>query len=139
MKVNGIDVDDVVFLGEQIKSHFGSIKAYCMDTRVSYRRALTMFNKLEFKKDFYEKVKSNYYSNSKPGMAVFGRIPPEDRESIRICIVTNFKSASEFSLKHKEYNNVYISNVISGRLKTRTTKYVRLIKLLEKKYNLKLN
>jgi hypothetical protein len=139
MKVNGIDVDDIVFLHEQIKSHFGSVKNFCMDSRVSYRRALTMFNKLEFKADFYENVKSNYYSNSKPQMKVFGRISPEDRELIRVCVVTNFKSASKFCLKHKEYDSVYVSNIISGRLKTITPKYVGLIKLLEKKYKLKLN
>jgi hypothetical protein len=55
-----------------------------------------------------------------------------------MCLRLNFDSYTEFSKKHDSYDTNYISNIIKGRLKYETPKYNRLVKLLKRDYNLKL-
>jgi hypothetical protein len=139
MKVNGVDINDLEYLKELIKSHYGSIRTFCLDVWIPYRKTLNMFNKLDFSLEYYEKVKDKYYKSTKTPMESFGRISNEEREAIRICIAINFKTASNFCSKYDSYDGVYISNIVNGRLKRRTVKFVGLLNTLDKKYKLKLN
>ena len=137
MKVNGIDVDDIDFLKDQVRDKYGSLRTFTAKTSLPYRRTLNLFNRLEFSEAFYINVKRKFYE-TKHVEETFGRISKVDRELIRVCIMTNFKSVTAFCKKNRRFDNVYISNIISGRLKLVTPKYRKLILALEKKYNLKI-
>jgi hypothetical protein len=135
MTTNNISNGEMDFLESQIKGRYGSIRTFTSKTDLPYRRTLDLFNKLEYTEDFFNKVKGKFYE-SKHIPEMFGRINEPDRESIRICILTNFRSATAFCKKHKKFDNVYVSNIISGRLKLSTPKYRKLVSVLEKKYEL---
>jgi FMN phosphatase YigB (HAD superfamily) len=137
MTKNGIDLDEVDFLYSQIRSKYGGIKAFTVSTNLHYRKTLDLFNKQEFTSEFFNKVKDRFYKY-KNDPETFGRIDDADREAIRICILTNYRSATAFCKKHKKFDDVYISNVICGRLKLVTPKFRRLTLILKNKYNLEI-
>jgi hypothetical protein len=57
-------------------------------------------------------------------------IREKDRQAIRLCILTNFDSYSDFCRTEKGYDVVYVVNVVKGNLETETEKYRSLITLL---------
>jgi len=74
----------------------------------------------------------NYY---KP----VARISTKDRKKIRISILSCYHSYTEFCEDYEDFDCVYISNVINGKLKLKSTKYIKLISTLTEYHNLKLN
>ncbi len=136
MLLNGVDVDDLNSLRENIVRHFGSLSAFSRSTGFSYRLLKRTLLNLEFSKEEIDEISSIYEEKKDPDNIPF-RISEEESEKIRVCIFSNFRKVVFFCEKHSEYNSVYISNIINGKLKLRSTKYVRLVKLLEKKYDLK--
>ena len=139
-KVNGVDLDDLSYFRSEIEANFGSIKVFALETNLSYRKTLSLFNDLEFSSEDYERVSEAYKKHMKSRDFkddIPYRITDKEREKIRICILSNFKSYTKFCLKHKEFNAVYVTNVVKGNLKLRSGKYFRFVKLLTKKYKLK--
>ena len=139
-KINGIDLDDIGYLRDQIETSFGSFSVFTTETGLPYRKTLDLFNKLEFTKKDYNNINNAYKRHIRKRKSeedIPFRISAEEREKIRLCILSNFDSYTKFSLKHKEFNVVYLSNVIKGNLKLRSRKYFSFVKLLTKKYKLK--
>ncbi len=138
-RVNNVDLDDLEYLRCEIEANFGSLKIFALETGLPYRKTLDAFKRLEFNERDYEVIVSNYKSSMKSREDkddIPYRITKTERERIRMCILNKFPSYTAFCRKHKEFNVVYISNVVKGNLKLRSKKYFKLAKLLTKKYKL---
>ena len=77
-------------------------------------------------------MKKNYY---KP----VEKISDKDRKSIRLSILKNYHSYTEFCNDFNDFDCVYISNVVGGKLKLKSNKYRNLISILAEYHKLKLN
>jgi hypothetical protein len=77
------------------------------------------------------KTKKSYY---KPVEKIKG----SDRRAIRLNILSNYHNYTEFCKDHSQFDCVYISNVVSGKLKLKSKKYNDLIQVLKEYNNLKL-
>ena len=138
MKIQGIEIEDVTFLKDQVVYNFGSIKRFSIVSGYNYRKILKNLNDLDLDKKEFGRIKELYYIHVDKNKIPF-RINNEDRAKIRLCILTSFNSYTDFCKKHEEFDVVYITNVVKGNLKLRSTKYFALIKLLKKKYKLKVD
>lgn len=138
-KINGIELDDIITLEEDIKKNFGSISVFATETGVSYRRVLKNFSNGDFTQEGFDKIKGAYEKNMESRdrtSEIPFRINDRERYKIRMCILKNFDSYTAFSKKHKKFDVVYLTNVIKGNLKLKSPKYASLVVLLNKKYEL---
>lgn len=135
MFINGVKIESLNELRDNIVKHFGSLSAFSQSTGYSYRLLKKALINLEFSKEDYEEIESIYIKENDPDNIPF-RISKDDIESIRMAILSNFKKVTLFCKKHPEYNSVYISNIVNGKLKLKSKKYKGLVKLLKKKYGL---
>lgn len=138
MEIKGVKIEDVEFLKDQVVHHFGTIKNFSIISGYNYRKILDNLKNLNINKEDFEEIKKKYYFFVDKNKVPF-RIHEEDRAKIRICILTNFDSYTKFCKKHKKFDVVYITNVVKGNLKLRSTKYVTLTNLLKKKYDLQVD
>lgn len=137
MKIKGVDIEEINFLRDQIKHKFGSVTVFSMETGLQYRKTLNFFTQLEVSEELYDEIKKAYYEKANDRKC--SRISEPHREKIRICILTHYRKATEFCKKYPQFDSVYISNVIHGRLKMTTPKFIELVKVLEKKHSLEIN
>jgi hypothetical protein len=137
-KINGIDLDEVEFLSVQIKNKFGSMHEFAAEAEIAYRPILKFFNDLEVTQERFEYYTNVYKKTKSSREFQYGRILPEHREAIRKVIQDEYKKYSNFCRKYKHFDVVYISNIVEGRLKLVTKKYVKLVRILEKRYGLKI-
>jgi len=138
-KIGGIEAKDFRFVRNQIDLHFGSISVFSKVTGMPYRKTLAMFKHQKIDKALFGRLEVALRENVERGSIPF-RISNEDRKKIRICILTDCLSYTEFEQKHPEFDVVYISNItntING-LKLKSQKYLKLIALLKKEYGLEL-
>lgn len=122
-------------LREKITEKYRSLAYFCKLTGIPYKKTLNFFivdeeNDSETLKDL--QILYNVTDVDK----LHGLIRDEDRSTIRLCILSNFKNLSAFCREHDEYDTVYISNIIGGRLTDETRKYQNLVKLLTVNYDL---
>ena len=137
-KIKGVDLDDVEFLKEQIKNKFGSLHEFSAEAEIAYRKMLKFFNDFDVTKEKMDYYQGKFKQTKSSREFQYGRILDIHREQIRQTIMTNYKSYASFCRTYKDFDVVYISNVVEGRLSMVTKQYVKLIRVLEKKYNLKL-
>ncbi len=137
-KIKGIDIDDVLRLERDIKRNFGSVRVFCSETKMPYRRLLKVFNQLEFTEDLFNRICRTFDSNMEGRTEgnIPCRITEDERSKIRLCILENFHSYTDFCKENEAYNVVYITNVTKGNLKLKSIKYKRLVRLMNKKYKL---
>lgn len=57
-------------------------------------------------------------------------ITPEERERIRQRIAVGYKSNRAFCQQHKKFNQVWVSNIITGRKKRKDQKFNELMRVL---------
>ncbi len=119
---------------KEIISKFKSLSYFSLVTGVNYKKMLSFLcsdhNDSEFEKDLLFKINNTEVDEH------HGLIRDVDRKAIRMCVLTSFKSYSAFHREHDDYDSVYLSNVIGGRLSDETEKYQNLIKLLTVDYDL---
>ncbi len=125
---------DKVKLKKDIHRKFGSLVNFSKITDTKYSDLLRILNTSEFTGEEITDVHRKYIEFD-IDEGIEGFIDDSDRESVRICVAVHFKSTTAFCEEHPEYDEVYISNVVTGRLKRVTTKYGGLIDLLKRKYN----
>ena len=131
-----IDIDKVK-LRKDIYNKYRTLKNFSRKTKIPYNKIMLVFNSL---KDDREALLDIHYAYENTVIdKVEGYIIDEDREAIRICILTKFKSYTAFCSQHDSYDTVYLSNVIGGRLVEETVKYKRLVNLLKRDYGLVLS
>lgn len=123
-------------LRKDIIEKFETIKYFCKEAEYSYSNFKTFLNSKTPNEEIYQDA--IFKLDSIVVDHIEGNIRGKDREAIKKCLRINFNSNTEFSNKHTDFDTNYISNVISGRLKYETPKYRKLVKILERDYNLKL-
>lgn len=138
MIINGVKLEDINELRDNIKENFGSLSSFSIQTDISYFIVKKIFISLNINKEDFAFIKKTYEENVDKA-EVRGKITTEEAEKIRISIVTHFKTYRAFAKEHPEYDGVYITNVLNQRLKLKTKKYNEFINLLTTKYGLKLN
>ena len=136
MLINGIELEEFNAMRDSIKNNFGSLYRFSSECGFSYSIVKKVFLVLDFHKKDFEKIRDVYNSHVKQIDSPF--ISNDERAAIRMTILSNFYNMKAFTKKHKDYNSNYLSNVLGGRLKLKTTKYTRLVLLLEKKYGLEI-
>ena len=121
-------------LKKDIHRKFGSLTNFSKVSSTNYESLLRILNTNNFSGDEILGIKRKYLDfDTKDG--IDGYINDSDREVVRICIAVSFKSFTAFCVENPQYDEVYLSNVINGKLKMITTKYGGLIDLLKTKYN----
>ena len=123
-------------LRKDIIEKFETIKYFCKLCGYSYSNFKTFLNSRTPNEEMYQDA--IFKLNDTEVTHIEGNIRDEDREEIRKCIVVNYSSYSAFCRKHTDFNSLYISNIMKGRLKFETSKYRKLIAILERDYNLSL-
>lgn len=121
-------------LKKDIIKKFKSLSYFCILTETPYKKTLAYFCSSDYDSDLLKELQ--YKVNTTEVDEYHGLIRDEDRKAIRICVLTNFKNYSAFHREHNEYDSVYLSNIIGGRLSEETDKYRNLIRLLTANYDL---
>ncbi|MHA2009945.1 MAG: hypothetical protein ACW980_21740 [Promethearchaeota archaeon] len=121
-------------LKKDIHSKFGSLTNFSKITHTNYNDLLRILNSSNFSGEEIHDIQFKYLEFDTDG-GIEGYINDSDRESIRICIAINYKSYTSFCDDNPNYDEVYLSNIINGKLKKITTKYGGLLDLLKNKYN----
>jgi hypothetical protein len=137
-KIRGVEIKDIDYLRDQIKINFGSISVFSRETSLPYRRVLKALGQLEFTKEGFSEIEKAFKLSMKnrSNQDVPYRITEDERCKIRMCILGNYNSYTDFCKKHKDYDVVYLTNVIKGNLKLKSLKYANFIKLLKRRYKL---
>ena len=123
-------------LRKDIIEKFETIKYFCKKAEYSYSNFKAYLASRTPNEELYQDAV--FKCESIEVDHIDGNIREEDREAIRVCILINFGSYTKFHDKHEDFNMNYLSNVINGKLKYETAKYNRLVKILKRDYNLKL-
>jgi len=121
-------------LRKDIINKFRTLSYFCELTGISYKKTLKVFNSDSYNIKDLEEIKKAYKITEVDKH--HGLIRDVDRLSIRLCILSSFKSYSAFHRKYSTFDVVYLSNIIEGSLKKETGKYRLLIKLLTAQYRL---
>ena len=121
---------DRVKLKKRIREKFGSLSNFGIASSTSYQRVLRILNADKIKQKDYDELKEKYHvSEMADVLDVY--IAEEDREKIRVCIMTHCRSYAEFCRVNPEYDITYLSNIVNGKLSRVTDKYIKLIELLK--------
>jgi hypothetical protein len=121
-------------LRQDILDKFGSVKYFCKVSEISYRKFITFLNSKRNNEALRQEAR--HLCDTIKVEHIDGIIRDEDREAIRICIVVKSGSLTNFCKENTNFDTVYISNIVTGRLETETEKYKLLVKILERDYDL---
>jgi len=121
-------------LKKDIIKKFKSLSYFCILTETPYKNTLAFFCSKDDDSDRLKELRS--VAKNTQVDKYHGLIRDEDRSTIRLCILSNFKNYTVFSREHNEYDTVYLSNIIGGRLSEETEKYRNLVRLLTMDYGL---
>jgi len=123
-------------LRKDIIFKFGSVTYFCKEAKISYRKFITFLNSKRANEEMQQNAR--HLCDTLKIDHIKGIIRDEDRRAIRICVLTNFDSYTDFCKANKQFDPVYLSNIIKGRLKEERDKYKLLVKILERDYGLEL-
>jgi len=121
-------------LKENIHNKFGSLTNFSNVTGICYKDILRILNSDTFLDNEIDDLQEKYLTFDLSN-GVEGYISDQDRKTIRICISMEYKSYTKFYEKHNEFDVVYISNLVEGKLLRTTEKYDKLITLLKEEYS----
>ena len=124
-------------LRQDIIRKYKSLKSFSRHHDISYNKIMLVFNTKNCSSDDLALITNTFYKEG--DIDIDGEIRDSDRKRIRLCILSNFNSYTDFYNKHKRYNPVYITNIVKGRLVKETVKYRNLVNLLTRDYGLQLN
>lgn len=125
---------DRVKLKKDIHRKFGSLTNFSKLSQTNYNDLLRILNTRSFTGDEIHDIRRKYVEHD-PSEGIEGHISDSERDAIRICVAVNFKSYTAFCEENPKYDEVYLSNIINGKLKRVTTKYGGFLDLLKEKYN----
>lgn len=125
---------DRVKLKADIHRKFGSLMNFSKISDTNYNDLLRILNTPNFGGDEIYSIASKYNEFDVEG-GIDGHISDSEREAIRRCVVIHFKTHTAFCEENPKYDEVYLSNIINGKLKRVTTKYGGFLDLLKEKYD----
>ncbi len=120
-------------LRKEITDKFRTLSNFSDTTGIPYKKVMRILNSDKVDKEGVKELRKTCRETeeNKPGL-----ILEDDRKEIRMCILLNFKDYTAFCNENNDYDSVYLSNIIGGRLIEETSKYKELVKLLTDKYSL---
>jgi len=120
-------------LRKEITEKFRTLSNFSDTTGIPYKKVMRILNSKKLDKEGIKDLRETCENTeeNKPGL-----ILEKDRKDIRICILSSFKDYTAFCNENSDYDSVYLSNIIGGRLIEETSKYKNLVKLLNDKYSL---
>ena len=119
-------------LRKEITDKFRSVLSFCATTGTSYNSVMRLING-KYNSVGVKRIRDVCRSSKENNG---GFILDKDRRSIRMCILTHHDNYAEFCKSHPEYDNVYLSNIIKGRLVEETPKYRKFVGFLVYTYGL---
>lgn len=117
---------------ERIKSHiklkFGSIRQFCQVNQFNYWTATNALNmRLEIGHLLDVLTEIECLIIASPVQTCEQCINTEDREYVRITLITRWKSIQKFVDNHSQFSMTFVHNVIAGKRKNRDTRFYELI------------
>lgn len=118
---------------QEIKNKFGTIKSFVTASGLNQNQMISYINNRmsDHKKMEFERLIKTKIDEIGPGFVPQNLINETEREMIRLFVVTNFRSIRNFSNIHPEFSLTFISNIITGRKKTKEKRWFRLLSLIE--------
>lgn len=120
----------MIHLKNKIKKKFGTIRRFCQTNGLNYTRVINILNE-RVKNPTYLSDMKFLISNTNPKHRD-DIIYAKDSERARTLLFLNWKSATSFCSKHKQFHPVFISHVLNGKKKRKDKRFNDLMKVLEK-------
>lgn len=111
-----------------IKLKFGSIRQFCAVTRFNYWTATNALNgRLELDHTLDVLTDMECLIIASPVQPCEECINTQDREFVRITLITRWKSIQKFVDNNPEFSMTFVHNVIAGKRKIRDNRFHQLI------------
>jgi len=114
-------------LKKAIKDKFGSVDQFCKLSGLSYWATINVLNGRISKDktpDLIDQIKIKLNSVEASNEKL---IKDEEREFVRIMLISKFKSMKNFCEKNPKFSLTFVSNVINGRRKKRDQRFQNLL------------
>lgn len=118
----------------QILEKFTSLTYFAEKAEIDYNYLLGFLNSDKYDSDLDHLIE--LFHNTEKRKENLWKIKDEDRKAIRLCILSNYDSYTDFSRTYIDYDAVYVVNIIKGNLTSETPKYQEFVKLLTANYDL---
>ncbi len=118
---------------QEIKTKFGTIKSFIDASGLNSNQMIAYINNRmsDQKKNEFENLIKSKIDQLAPGFVPQYLITDKEREKIRLFVVTHYRSIRSFTKVHPEFSLTFISNIITGRKKTKEKRWFKLIELIE--------
>jgi hypothetical protein len=128
-----IGSDDKQFSTQfHIRENFGSIKNFCRITKFNYFTATNAINgRLSERKTEFILNQLNDLIQSTPKPNCDDCINDNEREIIRVQLLTKFKTTRNFVAQHPDFSGTFVHNVIAGKRKIRDGRFDNLMKSIQ--------
>lgn len=117
----------------EIKQKFGTIAMFQNVAQINKNQMIAFLHDRmsPSSRDQFERVIREKIDTLSPGFVPTNSINDQEREMIRQMVVVNYKSIRSFCKQHPEFTITFISNIITGRKKTKEKRWFSLISLLQ--------
>lgn len=118
---------------QEIKEKFGTIKSFVTASGLNENQMIAyIHNRMsDHKKLEFERLIKSKIDEIAPGFVPQNVINDNDREKVRLFVVTHYKSIRNFTKIHPEFSLTFISNIVTGRKKTKEKRWFKLLSLIE--------
>lgn len=118
---------------QEIKEKFGTIKSFVTASGLNENQMIAyIHNRMsDHKKVEFERLIKSKIDEIAPGFVPQNVINDNDREKVRLFVVTHYKSIRNFTKIHPEFSLTFISNIVTGRKKTKEKRWFKLLSLIE--------
>lgn len=117
----------------EIKQKFGTIKSFTDVAGINPNQMIAFLNNRmsnATKNEFEQLIRSKIDSIA-PGFKPTNLINDDEREMVRQFVVVNYKSIRSFCKQHPEFTLTFVSNIITGRKKTKEKRWHKFISLMQ--------
>lgn len=117
----------------EIKQKFGTIKSFTDFAGINPNQMIAFLNNRmsnETKSQFEQRIR-NIIESAPIDFKPINLITDDEREMIRQFVAINYKSIRSFCKQHPEFTLTFISNIITGRKKTKEKRWHKLIDVIQ--------
>jgi len=113
----------------EIKQKFGTIAMFQNVAQINKNQMIAyLHDRMSAStRDQFEHLIREKIDTLSPGFVPTNIVTDQEREMIRQFIVINYKSIRSFCKSHPEYSVTFISNIITGRKKTKEKRWFMLL------------
>lgn len=117
----------------EIKQKFGTIKSFTDVAGINPNQMIAFLNNRmsNATKNQFEQLVRTKIDSIAPGFKPTNLINDDEREMVRQFVVVNYKSIRSFCKQHPEFTLTFVSNIITGRKKTKEKRWHKFISLMQ--------